>query len=263
MRIRTAAPSLLLVAACATLCAAPSDAQVVLRIRVTDAISATPIHGALVVVHQSRDTTRALTDSAGNAQLAPRLPGAYTLVVMAPGYADSKALSLELFADRPIVQAVQLQPEPYRAEPVTVTSRRNADLEHNGFYQRKEDNRGFFMDRDEIERRNTRRLSDLLRVVPGIRMVTGTGSSMAVWFQGNEGFNPRGSGMSLCGPRVILDGVEMDVGARSSPTSVDNIILPYDLAGIEVYRRPSQLPARFGGANSACGVIVLWTRRRS
>ena len=252
--------SLVLGATCAALCAAPAEAQVVLRIRVTDAVSATPVHGALVVVHQARDTTRALTDVAGNAQLVPRQPGAYSLVVMAPGYADSKALSLELFADRPVVQAVQLQPEPYRAEPVTVTTRRNADLEHNGFYQRKEGNRGFFIDRDEIEKRNMRTLADLLRIVPGIRM-TSSGNSARVWFVGNEGLS-RG-GINLCGPRIILDGIEMDARSSSGPTPVDNIILANDLAGVEVYRRPSQLPARFGGAMSACGVIVLWSRIRS
>ena len=261
LRGATSIQSLVLSAACAALSALPAEAQVVLRIRVIDAITATPVHGALVVVHQSRDTSRVLTDSAGNAQLTPRLPGAYSLVVMAPGYADSKALSIELFADRPIVQAVQLQPEPYRAEPVTVTTRRNADLEHNGFYKRKEDHRGFFIDRAEIEKRNTRTVSDLLRVVPGIRMTTAAGGGMAVSFQGNETAGP--GRIVLCGPRIFLDGVELIGRERSSPTPVDNIVVPHDLAGIEIYRRPSQLPPRFGGAMSACGVIVMWTRQRS
>jgi hypothetical protein len=58
--------------------------------------------------------------------------------------------------------------------------------------------------------------------------------------------------------------MELDRGVESDkPTPIDHIIPASDLAGVEIYRRPSQLPARFGGAMSACGVIVLWTRLKS
>ena len=30
---------------------------------------------------------------------------------------------------------------------------------------------------------------------------------------------------------------------------------------IEVFRRPSEVPARYGGAESGCGVILIWTLR--
>ena len=32
------------------------------------------------------------------------------------------------------------------------------------------------------------------------------------------------------------------------------------IAGMEVYTRPAQLPARFNTPGSACGDIVVWTR---
>lgn len=31
------------------------------------------------------------------------------------------------------------------------------------------------------------------------------------------------------------------------------------VAGIEVYRGPSELPAEFGGSVGRCGAIVIWT----
>ena len=84
---------------------------------------------------------------------------------------------------------------------------------------------------------------------------------MAVWFQGNETMNPSGGkGLGLCGPRVILNGIELNRPDTRDPTPIDDIVAPADLLAIEIYRRPSQLPARFGGAMSACGVIVLWTK---
>ena len=44
---------------------------------------------------------------------------------------------------------------------------------------------------------------------------------------------------------------------------LDDIVEPANIAGIEIYRSPAELPARFGGAESACGVIVIWTRVRA
>ena len=254
--------SLFLSAAMAAILPCLVSAQTILTVRVTDAVSGTAIRGALVTIHQSRDSARALTDSTGLAQINTRVRGPQTLGVTAPGYVASSPVLVDVpTAPKPPLE-VKLAPSPFPAAPVTaVASARNADLEHNGFYQRKEDHRGFFIDRAEIEKRNTRIVSDLLRVVPGIRMTTAPGGGMAVSFQGNE---TAATGRTvLCGPRIFLDGVEMDGRERSSPTPVDNIVVPHDLAGIEIYRRPSQLPTRFGGAMSACGVIVMWTRQRS
>lgn len=38
-------------------------------------------------------------------------------------------------------------------------------------------------------------------------------------------------------------------------------VQPEDVHAIEVYRTPSEIPAQFGGAESACGVILVWTQR--
>jgi outer membrane receptor for ferrienterochelin and colicin len=33
------------------------------------------------------------------------------------------------------------------------------------------------------------------------------------------------------------------------------------IEGIEVYKGAAQLPAEFGGSNSMCGVVAIWTKR--
>ena len=41
---------------------------------------------------------------------------------------------------------------------------------------------------------------------------------------------------------------------------LDELGLPSELIGIEIYRRASELPAQFGGAMEGCGAVVLWTK---
>jgi outer membrane receptor for ferrienterochelin and colicin len=41
---------------------------------------------------------------------------------------------------------------------------------------------------------------------------------------------------------------------------LDSYITPEEITAIEIYRGPSETPAAFGGADSACGVIVVWTK---
>jgi hypothetical protein len=37
------------------------------------------------------------------------------------------------------------------------------------------------------------------------------------------------------------------------------LVLPHEVAGIEVYRGPSEIPAEYQGADARCGAIVIWT----
>ncbi len=42
--------------------------------------------------------------------------------------------------------------------------------------------------------------------------------------------------------------------------SIDELVNISEVAAVEVYRRPAELPAEFGGATDGCGAVVLWTR---
>jgi len=41
---------------------------------------------------------------------------------------------------------------------------------------------------------------------------------------------------------------------------IDELGIPSELVGIEVYRRASELPAEFGGAMEGCGAVAIWTK---
>ena len=45
------------------------------------------------------------------------------------------------------------------------------------------------------------------------------------------------------------------------PAFIDGLSKPFNLAGIEIYRSPAEIPAQYGGPQSRCGVIVMWNRR--
>ena len=119
-------------------------------------------------------------------------------------------------------------------DPVVVTSRRRRpppDIED--FYRRAESAIfGDFMTRAEIEEAHALRVSDLLRRIPGVQV-------LPVRY-GVTGVRIRG-----CAPMLIVDGVQ----ARYEP-SIDNLVAPMELEGLEVYRSPTPVPADSSRATS-------------
>ncbi len=41
--------------------------------------------------------------------------------------------------------------------------------------------------------------------------------------------------------------------------ALSGVVRPEEVYAIEVYRTPSQIPIEYGGAESACGVLLIWT----
>jgi Carboxypeptidase regulatory-like domain/TonB-dependent Receptor Plug Domain len=239
--------------------ASAAEAQSALRVRVTDKQSGMPVRAALVSLDGQGQQRSVSTDSAGWAALPLTRAGLYNIAVAATAYLESRVQVN--FAGQQIQPVeVQLAPDPIRLPSVmSERATRVARLERVGFYNRMRESHGIFIDEDAIEKRNQRRVSDHLQAVPGIRMVPGSFGEMSVWFQGNA--RPGSGGTIIrCGPRVFLDGVELGDSDSRKPTPIDNIVPAYDLMGIEIYRRPSEIPARFGGAMSGCGVILLWSK---
>ncbi len=56
----------------------------------------------------------------------------------------------------------------------------------------------------------------------------------------------------------MLDG--NNVGSTAE-IDIDATVPVEQVAGIEVYTGPSEVPARFGVTGTACGLIAVWTGR--
>jgi hypothetical protein len=104
---------------------------------------------------------------------------------------------------------------------------------------------GYFITRDKIEQQRPFRVTDLLRTVPGLQVLP-SGRAFGDIVRTTEG----------CSPAVYLDGSRFPLMGES----IDNLVDPMALEGIEVYPRAVEVPAEFQGPFANCGVIALWTR---
>lgn len=224
--------------------ARPDSARVVGQV-VSD-LTGGPISGAAVSLRGSR--AEDMSDSTGHFVLPPTEAGTDTLDVQYPGY-ESGFIEVHLQPDRTTRLVLLLSPEAVQLaelEVVVPPSRSPGDAMTEGFRRRMERGMGTFFDREDIERRNPRYTSDLLRSVRGIRV----GPQRL----GRTSVTLARSGRA-CRPEIFVDGLHLQ-GA-----SVDDVIVP-DLEGVEVYPGPSLVPARFSAmAPTQCGAIIVWTRR--
>jgi TonB family protein len=210
---------------------------------VTDS-SGAPIFGAEVAIAATE--ARALTDERGEFRLPRFSDAAVTLKVRRLGFVP---VSLELQsqknqADNLTVRlartATVLPPVPIRAQRADFTGRLA------GYYQRLQGHSsGYFITREEIDRENPSRLSQLLTHVPGI---TARG-------------NRTGRGVRMrernCSPLVWIDGMSMGAG------EVDlDAFPPNTIQGIELYLGSTTAPLRYQADRdqSSCGTILLWSR---
>jgi hypothetical protein len=110
-----------------------------------------------------------------------------------------------------------------------------------GFEERRERGRGVYLNEAEIARKQANRLSDILRSVPGVRLIcrySGCRIRMA---------------RSECQPDFFLNGL-----AANNSTSLEMPLV--GVIGIEVYRTITETPMDFLRGDNTCGTIVIWTR---
>jgi hypothetical protein len=72
--------------------------------------------------------------------------------------------------------------------------------------------------------------------------------------------NVRGAPANECLPRLFVDGTRVTYDAMNDINSVVN---PNQIEALEVFRGPSEIPVEFNDNNSACGVILIWTRHEA
>lgn len=235
--------------------------QQMIRGRILDADVARPVSMAEVVL-SDQDGARvasALSGDDGTFRLPVPAAGWYTLRAEALGYEVSAAGSVEVGEGQVVDVEVRLETRALALDSLVVTvERRSLALDRRGFYDRMKVEPGTFFTPERLERRAAERTSQLFQTIPGAVTVEIGLGRMGVYFRGTE--RPSGGGFTVCWPRVIVDGLPVSQGG-SEQADLDHLVDPWQIEGMEVYRRPSQVPAEYGGAQSGCGVIVIWTKR--
>jgi hypothetical protein len=135
-------------------------------------------------------------------------------------------------------------------EPVTVTARRQGSLDKVGFNQRMKSGVGFYMGPDQIQAMHPNYLTDILRRVPSLRIVsTPTGDVVT---------SSRGV-TSLSSNPCVQYYVDDMPWMSATPGDINNFVNGNEVVGVEVYAGPGA-PAQYTRAGQDCTSVVLWTK---
>lgn len=199
----------------------------------------------IMMVRDSVTVDAATTDSAGHFSVSAEESGQYRLVARRIGYPATTSSRMRLGVGDTLQVEFRISAGAVLLDPVVVTGRRRPPPpDIRDFYQRAESAIfGTFMTRVEIEEAHAVRVTDLLRRIPGVQVVPVRYGVSGVLIRG-------------CSPAIIIDGVL----ARFEP-SIDNLVVPMELEGLEVYRSAAQVPVQYGGLRVPCGAIMAWTKR--
>ena len=188
---------------------------------------------------------RAATRADGSFGLGGVLVGEKMLIARRIGFrADSVAVTVTPGGTAEI--SITLEPLPQQMASVIVDGGRVRPTGRlRSFHERRERGVGHFFTADDIDRRDPRLVTDLLRTLPGVRISQQAGQSV-VTFRGQR-----------CPPLIWVDGAPATAGYLDP-----DIFQPSSLAGIEVYFGIAQVPAELMWirGKGSCGVIAVWTR---
>lgn len=160
--------------------------------------------------------------------------------------------------------------------PIAVAADRNPILDAVGFTLRREHGVGRYITSEEIARKSSFRFTDLLRIIPGLRVgVTKYGDDVV--------FSPRSGGSLLSSSHAcvqyMVDGIPFEGSpgiaqgmkltpemertlyemAQKAAQDLNVLLQKDDLLGIEVYQG-SETPPKFNRGGGNCATIVIWTK---
>jgi hypothetical protein len=116
-----------------------------------------------------------------------------------------------------------------------------------GFWERRSRGFGYFLTRDEIEKRDAHEFADLARMAPSVTVGTRNGRRIIRFNRGAAGRD--------CPPQYVVDGMKIENGSPDEFT-------PQDVEAIEFYSGPATIPPQFAPRFNSftCGAVVIWTR---
>ncbi|MGH7607482.1 MAG: carboxypeptidase regulatory-like domain-containing protein, partial [Gemmatimonadales bacterium] len=200
-------------------------------------LSGAPLPGAHVsLVGAALDT---ISDAAGRFTHRGIAAGTYLLHVRAIGHVAGTWVIV--LAEGEVLERTFLLDAAYELDPIVVEG--IADRRLAEFEARRRKGRGHFITADEIRERGAKRLSEVLRTTPGVRMICRASGCLVRMARA-----PR-----ECPPDYVVDGYP------ASYSTFPEMPLT-GVIGIEVYRTLSETPLQFLRADNKCGTIVIWTK---
>jgi CarboxypepD_reg-like domain/TonB-dependent Receptor Plug Domain len=203
-----------------------------------------PLMGVQVLIKGTRHW--AITNQNGRFRLERLTPGTAT-IEFRPANRAPLSYPLTLEAGKTTNLAVQVDTRSVALPEVVVEGDDKPAAKMGEFIRHKDSGHGgYFITRAEIEKKQPRVMSDMLRSIPGLRVDCGFGTCQV------QSFEEARRIMGGCPIQYFLDG---------TPFSGDiDELTPDQVEGIEIYRGSSTIPPEFNTGTSMCGVIAVWSR---
>lgn len=226
----------------------------VIRGQVTDETTGRGIPHVYIELLDSRSRVRgsAATDTMGMFVLEGAITGTFRLRATRIGYATTVTPRWWTESGEMLTVTVRLHPDAVLLAPLEITARSRSESPMLANFYHRVDRAagGTFITREEIERRGPNQVTDLLLEVPGVQLLSsGRGNQRMVTMSRALG----------CPAQIYVDGRHMNL--RGEVISIDEIVMPNSVEGIEIYRGLGTVPAEFLSPRAKCGVIAIWTRR--
>jgi hypothetical protein len=225
---------------------APTKAlhAVTIRGRVVDSLQQ-PLDGVEVTLSGRVNGVRtAITDGMGRFSIAGT-GSRFELKARRPGYRPLM-VPIAIPADSTIVPDFKVVLFPLAArelpEVVVNATQPSQDRKLREFAEHRKNSKfGYFFDQAAIEKTQARRVAELLRSVPGTRLIPSAQFGSVVRIRG-------------CRPLIWID------GQRIPNAELDEVMNIRDIAAIEVYNSFAGIPAQFIDRETSCGAVVVWMK---
>lgn len=236
---------------------ASAHAQVIVGHVIADVTDKPVVAATVQLLDDYRNVRKQVhTDSTGRFYIETAA-GSWHLRVQSVGYKSTTTPAVVVdFADALRVRIV-LSQEVVLLAPLEIHARSRPllrDMTLPGFDERRQLGLGAAITRETIEQRPGTAVSDLLRMVPGVRVTRrGPGSGVS------EVHIPGAARQVYGGACTVL--VYIDGRKFATDASALDQIPTWDIEAIEVFRNLAELPAEMADPEARCGVIAIWTRR--
>jgi carboxypeptidase family protein/TonB-dependent receptor-like protein len=187
----------------------------------------------------------ARTDSVGRFLIATIPAGALDLTFRRLAF-EPVVVTIDLAADDTTDVEVKLTVVAQRLTGVVINDNAPKKRVLAGFEARRHQGIGYFVTRAEIEKREPRLLSDMLRMIPGTILIAGDAGRIQLRFTRSA---------RNCPPQFFVDGI------MATGMGIDDISVS-DVEGVEIFAGAAGLPSEFARMRSTsnCGTVLIWTR---
>lgn len=191
----------------------------------------------------------ALTNQKGEFTMTKLPSGSHVLLARHLGF-GAQTVAVDLTPLQPQRVTVKLPKFVATMDPVVVNARRSASLDRVGFSQRQRTGMGFYMGPSQLQNIHPQYLTDILRRVPGLRVMSSP--------EGDVVASSRGIS-SLTGGGCVQYYVDDMPWQSATPGDINSFVNANEVVALEVYQGTTT-PAQYMRAMGDCTTIVLWTR---